>query len=678
MRELLESPDLFGQVERRIAYLLAEEQPPDGGKSLLGEDLRDRLWNAILKAANTYQPAMDSLVEAFLELDPTDYCGRVTKYLPQASAALEINLRRSLRRLPPGTNTGDLVADLFCEDETVSSLALYAYSSASISQVEQIREVMRCQDTPLGNRKRAVDFLLHGNDPEVDRDLVKLLDLGGSEEWPIEIRGALGQIETVVAIEALRRDLERLLESPAENQRLIEEDEKALTNNPHPLARRWLEKQLVSSDFDNSQLARLIGGYAHQPIHDAMSAWLWDVFQHSHLKENRLSALCALRDSTWREAARHVQTVIGPAKNEFRLEAISLLERFGGLEAARHVFEVADRNDCEDPAELILSATRIAHLRRSTDNSAMLLQVAAPRVQDLMVHGNPDEMQRATKEAWRFGPSSLLVEILRTSSIPEVRRAAVVALGKLGPQASDVLDDLIALVPKWTPHDTWESQAGQVADPALIPIVVKAVINIDPTRLLGISNPICESALRRFSYDTGCWVFKDRILDPRGQRLQSWSIVRQAISNDVSAKKTKKLLQYRALFLVASKQSGGTWYVYNLHSGRWRQGKPLNGLRRGNQHSFLMAFAAGEGFLSRDAAIRLLTRGTIPPGTDYKKKSKNANAEISKLRTLIRQQFDLDETVDPLPWNDAGESPGWRAELEIRVPEMDDDGKPVL
>src|SRR5207248_96277 len=154
-----------------------------------------------------YQPAMDFLVDAFLELDPADYCARVAQYLPQAVAALEVNLKRSLRRLPPGSNASDLVADLFSEDETVSSLALYAYSSASVSQVAQIREIMRCQERPFRDRKRAADFLIHGNDPEVDQVLVKMLDIGGSEEWQIEVRGALGQIESVVAVEALRRDL---------------------------------------------------------------------------------------------------------------------------------------------------------------------------------------------------------------------------------------------------------------------------------------------------------------------------------------------------------------------------------------------------------------------------------------------------------------------------------------
>ena len=73
-RKIAKSLDRFGILASRLAVLVASAGGRDGGKSLLGIDLRDHLWRIIEQYASQVPKP---LLDAFLELDPQDLARRI-------------------------------------------------------------------------------------------------------------------------------------------------------------------------------------------------------------------------------------------------------------------------------------------------------------------------------------------------------------------------------------------------------------------------------------------------------------------------------------------------------------------------------------------------------------------------------------------------------------------------
>ena len=84
LTDLLNAPDRAGEVQRRIAGILAAGGISDGGIQLLGRDLRAQLWDSV----NLGNPLVDEDLRSLLELDP--------EYLLQRVIAGELREERIL------------------------------------------------------------------------------------------------------------------------------------------------------------------------------------------------------------------------------------------------------------------------------------------------------------------------------------------------------------------------------------------------------------------------------------------------------------------------------------------------------------------------------------------------------------------------------------------------------
>jgi HEAT repeat protein len=73
-RQAVQDLDNFGIIASRISLLLAAADERDGGKRILGVDLRDHLWK-VMKRYPAQVPT--PLLQAFLELDATDLARRI-------------------------------------------------------------------------------------------------------------------------------------------------------------------------------------------------------------------------------------------------------------------------------------------------------------------------------------------------------------------------------------------------------------------------------------------------------------------------------------------------------------------------------------------------------------------------------------------------------------------------
>ncbi len=75
VRSMVRVPDRFELVFTRLASLLTETGVRDGGKKLLGFDVRDIFWKRILEGI-----AIDVYVDAYAKMDPEGYVARVKKH----------------------------------------------------------------------------------------------------------------------------------------------------------------------------------------------------------------------------------------------------------------------------------------------------------------------------------------------------------------------------------------------------------------------------------------------------------------------------------------------------------------------------------------------------------------------------------------------------------------------
>jgi hypothetical protein len=73
-RHTLDNLDKFGVIASRVSQLMAAAGERDGGKRILGIDLRDHLWKTMKRYA---QQVPTPLLDAFLELDATDLARRI-------------------------------------------------------------------------------------------------------------------------------------------------------------------------------------------------------------------------------------------------------------------------------------------------------------------------------------------------------------------------------------------------------------------------------------------------------------------------------------------------------------------------------------------------------------------------------------------------------------------------
>ncbi|NJK32184.1 MAG: NACHT domain-containing protein, partial [Deltaproteobacteria bacterium] len=118
--ELLTRIDRFGHVYVRAAWLLAEAEVRDGGKALLGVDVRDELWRGIVRGV---QPKV--FRDAYLLLDTEDLVTRTIAASASDDSRQAAQMSRLLRELPSPRAVEKLREDLASDDPKRASLAMY-------------------------------------------------------------------------------------------------------------------------------------------------------------------------------------------------------------------------------------------------------------------------------------------------------------------------------------------------------------------------------------------------------------------------------------------------------------------------------------------------------------------------------------------------------------------------
>jgi len=279
LARLATRPDRYSVLDLRLARLVAERRPSDGGRALLGVDLRPRLWAAVLRGLE-----VERFAEVMAELDSLDLLERIEAALPQAAGHVRAQLLfiRNLVERPEAV--AGLVERICQGDEDAASIAC-------LGRIDErtrggLREIAADIRISLETRGRAVRGLGRARDHGAVPVLLRLLDEPDIAE---DAAHALGLIGGPEAVEALSVRIDH-------NRAFI----KALGICPDREARDRLIEALAARDADDAGVLDLLESLAGEPFHQG-GALVISLLEGAVAADARAHAARALGDCTWPE-----------------------------------------------------------------------------------------------------------------------------------------------------------------------------------------------------------------------------------------------------------------------------------------------------------------------------------------------------------------------------------------
>jgi HEAT repeat protein len=510
MREVAKKPDRFGLIFVKLACFVAETGALDGGKNLVGIDLRDKLWPIICEGvANT------AFVDAYLCLDAPGYIERIRQNEKGGSVRLNALLKRSLKRVRNPESSRTLVEDILSGNKKNAEIAIYQISEVIDNQGRGLlRDALNRDDLPIDVRRKVIRALGHARDYEsagvlieaanhqgaladdafyalamiggsfVSSALVQLLSQPSAKQQKIRIINALRDIRDGQARDGLLAEL-ALCEPDAPVILPILE---ALSENPLPLHNQVLIEFLGHPD---KQIRAAAAGALLEAGEACAREALVTTAQQDNCLEVRSAALAALRHQAGRNDIPWLADIV---KDSHRDD----LERADALEA------------------ILMTTAR--HLHRP--DGPWMIQTAVELARIGLDKLEGELTYTAASRGFLLGEALAprLCEIcLNKSFPPSVREEACISLGKIRYSgASGIFLKLIRSKP-----DVEDDEASPLGDykERLARAAAEAITKIDARLLLAESGKTAQNALIHYSLRTGHLVFSDHILDAQGKRI---------------------------------------------------------------------------------------------------------------------------------------------------------------
>jgi len=510
MGKLAQKADRFGLIHIKLAHFVAETGKQEGGKSLVGIDLRDKLWSYICKGLET-----NVFVNAYLDLDLPDYVQRVKTFTQGQNERVKARLLRTLDRAKTIESSQILLQKILFGDENAAAVASYAAAKALNSEgIKTLRNALfRSELAPhtrrwvirtLGHVRdyesvpKLIEIVLHDDTSASDAlrslghiggqtastELVKILSQVSDFSKKAGIVDALGYMRDALARNAL---LDELADLNSLDDPLAVEILNALCEKPIP------QDSQIIIDFLQSELdesVRIAAAWAlMEATESGVTEALAQVAQHDNSEEVRIAALAALRkqarpfDAHWlAERVNDKQRTLVERANA--LEAVLMMtfkywHQSYGIQLKGLAKELALVALSEPGKDLTFAAASRGHLLGDT---------LAPR----------------------------LMAVCADEKFPyDVREAACTSLGKLKYRgAIEVLLELVRREPE-TPDDEEIPLAN--LNQRIARTAAESLCQIDASLLLHEPGQTAQNALARFSITTGHLVFSDHIRDANGR-----------------------------------------------------------------------------------------------------------------------------------------------------------------
>jgi hypothetical protein len=525
VRALILEPDRFGILYCRLASLVAEtgRGGVDGGKILLGVDLRNAIWEIIDNLGDA-AVIRDVHEAALMELDLRDF---IRQALKRAAADNDFasGLPKVLQPYPDHRGLRELILEAANDRHAAIGaagrrVALEIAAQFDMPEVNKLKRRVQNIRLPMHEREDLLYQLSGTGDPDAIEILEPLARLRG----PLQ-SAALAAIADLGGTPAAQALIRLYHVAKAQGRR----DELVMMIGGMSGDHGW--------SFLVDELARCGG----KPTRDAAqfldalsntSVWrgenviaqYLDWRRHRSVKVRTRAArilgaatgagLDILRRTAFEDPSSLVRTTAIESLDVTRLQAadcrrllriagarpVPAKERVASFAAAIGVCGRLDREGGTDARYLVGRAARLA--RNSWKRPGHPLAYTAASM------------------AFHLGPTlvSELIDLLsRTSAREPVRAAACRSLGIL--KEKRAIAPLMQII---SPEPT-QAVFGMLESPSdrdnLVFDAVQAVLDIEPAQLLVRSTPIVTQMLARFSANTGHLVFRDYIRSADGQTI---------------------------------------------------------------------------------------------------------------------------------------------------------------
>lgn len=525
---LARQPDRFGLVFVRLARFVGEAGARDGGKQLLGVDVRDELWRAIERGVE-----INVFVDAFAELDPNGLLRRIEARLSaNPDERVRARLLRAMGRFRSPETAQALVDRVLHGDDNAAAIA--AYASYRVLDAESFR-VLRAAATDARlseqQRIRVLRTLGNARDSLVVPALAEMARQSSGALGTEAIK-ALGRIGDAAASAALAK---LLSETPSENDAVARQEFiiTALGQARDPVARDRLIEEITYRWSDDPLLPAALESLVEKPFYNGAETVAG--LLRCERPAVRAAAAQALADSArttyGHELARVAQE---DGVKAVRMAALQSLVKQGGPQDVLKLIRLTDDEDrdVEERAEALATALQIC---ARTTPDALTLKLLIRSTLDALRAPSGMLAMSAAMHAHVLGDqiADRLLEVCRDDEASDsVREEASRSLARqigqirtphngyqaLKERAADVLLELVRREPA-TAAD--EDEPNLDSRQRLAQAAAAALTEINVARLLGEPGTTCAHALAAFAVRTGCLVFPDRIINAGGQTISS-------------------------------------------------------------------------------------------------------------------------------------------------------------
>lgn len=631
---LAKNPDRFGLIDLRLSKLVAELRPTDGGRAILGEDIRDRLWREHILSGQ----CLTTYVNALVEIDSNWFTNQCRSVLEIKNSTLE-NQEAGESHIVRSRITKELRSEL---------LRSIRRAEATDASSIFVNELMGDQHTPTASysaewllpsdQKRLRDALEAGIQDRNKRIAI-IRALGVSKDFTsIPIICSLADSDAITrrtAFEALAQmggtEVYRYFDSKlsAENEISVKTEAiRALGMMRDLRARDRLLIELATTEPGDELNEALVGSLCENPV-SSHSDIIVDLLRFDSNPTVRRDAAAVLEHSS---EAMVAEALARAAKDDddpdVRFSAMASL-RIHGRKSDVNWIEPLIGDGAQEPgfrAVALDVLVRLAQLNPSLDSKAkewidLGLQdkdydVRLTSVVGIGMLGLPYEQACKLIVANPKEPSGL-------------RAAACKSLAQLNDLGA------VEMLLKVVNSNNSQEVAAAAAD---------AVLAIDPCSLFFDRGEVATNALRKYALSRGCLFYEDKVLNHRGEVISSL----KELDDDIP------------LEFLAIGHDGETWRGFRLRNGKnWHPVGKVAGLEP--MHTkLLLALANNKGTLPVRDAIQTAYGDHIDP-SDVRKLVRNISTYFSKVNKKIRERFGLHEKSVPIQL----ESHEWNSRIKI-------------
>ena len=547
--EVAQNPDRFGLIFPRLARFIIEAGVDDGGKALLGVDVREELWQGINRGIET-----SIFADAYIELDAMGLLSRIEHELSKdCDEVLKARYLRVRGRIRGNESSQALIATLMHGDDYEAAIASYAGKSIlNVAGFNTLRAAITDENLSPQQRVRAIRTLAGSKNSAAVATLKQLAakDSFVAEPLACEAIIALGRIGDSSASSALA-DLLSEADEPIRQEAIIT----ALLAARDPVARDHLVQEIVLRLPNDPLVPLALEALLGKPFFEGTET----VAELLEYEDPRVRAAAA-KAMGFSAKTVYGQKLTRMARDDddraVRVAALQSLHTQGNGDSIYQLAAMVDDDsrDEDEKSRALMSSVLIferLHAMRDAGLLAVLRRVMLAALQK--PHGSL--ALEAVTHSHLLGTEMLgrLVEICHDDEASDtIREATCYALARIMRYRDHALktrveSGLLALLRREPNAPPDEEQANIDTTTRLAQAAADALTEINPELLLDEPGTTSRNSLAAFSVRTGCLVFDDRIIRARGDDFAIETEVNE--TSDIVSVTAERI---RILFLASS------------------------------------------------------------------------------------------------------------------------------